>query len=93
MKCVFCGNDTLILETRESGDTTRRRHECVVCHKRFTTKEVTSAEYDALMELKRQNEKNKAKFEFNPTPKLISLLEKRNIIKTLKENAQKEAVK
>ena len=92
MKCIFCGNDTKIIETRESDDTTRRRHECLVCHKRFTTKEITSAEYDSLMELKRQNEKDKVKFEFNPTPKLISLLEKRNLIKSLKENAQRKAV-
>lgn len=42
MKCPFCkGNDTQVVETRESeeGDSIRRRRRCLSCDKRFTTYE------------------------------------------------------
>ncbi len=40
MRCAYCrGEDTKVLETRESEGVTRRRRECLKCHKRFTTYE------------------------------------------------------
>jgi len=42
MKCPFCkGNDTQVIDTRESdeGDSIRHRRRCVSCDKRFTTYE------------------------------------------------------
>jgi transcriptional repressor NrdR len=41
MKCPYCGSEEFkTLETRDSsGNTTRRRKECVKCGKRFTTYE------------------------------------------------------
>jgi transcriptional repressor NrdR len=40
MKCPFCSyKETQVIETRESGDITRRRRECLKCRKRFTTYE------------------------------------------------------
>jgi transcriptional repressor NrdR len=43
MKCPFCkGNDTQVVDTRESddGDHVRRRRRCLSCDKRFTTYEI-----------------------------------------------------
>lgn len=40
MKCPYCNNeDTKVVDSRpaEEGLATRRRRECEVCHKRFTT--------------------------------------------------------
>ena len=42
MKCMFCGGlDSKVLESRtsEDGKSIRRRRECIVCGKRFTTYE------------------------------------------------------
>ena len=42
MKCPFCGaDDTRVIDSRESedGKVTRRRRECIKCHRRFTTYE------------------------------------------------------
>ena len=42
MRCPFCtASDTKVVDSRESLDTfgVRRRRECEVCHKRFTTYE------------------------------------------------------
>lgn len=40
MKCPYCNHDeTKVMETRESENTTRRRRECIKCKKRFTTYE------------------------------------------------------
>ena len=40
MKCTFCNNsETIVLDSRESDDLTRRRRECLKCEKRFTTYE------------------------------------------------------
>jgi transcriptional repressor NrdR len=42
MKCPYCEcNETKVIDSRESqnGLTTRRRRECLSCHKRFTTYE------------------------------------------------------
>jgi transcriptional repressor NrdR len=41
MKCPYCGeNDTKVIDTmHESGGGIRRRRECNVCHKRFSTVE------------------------------------------------------
>lgn len=40
MKCAFCGNlDTKVVDSRatDSGDSIRRRRECMKCSQRFTT--------------------------------------------------------
>ena len=40
MKCPYCYYDeTKVTDTRESGNITRRRRECLKCEKRFTTYE------------------------------------------------------
>ena len=42
MKCPYCGSkETEVVETRDSEDleTIRRRRECLICNKRFTTYE------------------------------------------------------
>lgn len=40
MRCTECYEKTKVLDSRESGMGTRRRHECPKCKKRITTKEV-----------------------------------------------------
>ena len=40
MKCPYCGDsETRVIETREAGDSLRRRRECQACEQRFTTYE------------------------------------------------------
>ncbi|MCI4397885.1 MAG: transcriptional repressor NrdR [Acidobacteria bacterium] len=42
MRCPFCGHpEDKVVDSREvaSGDTIRRRRECLACHKRFTSYE------------------------------------------------------
>jgi transcriptional repressor NrdR len=40
MKCPYCGGvDSRVIDTREVGDTIRRRRECQGCRQRFTTHE------------------------------------------------------
>lgn len=40
MNCPFCKHhDSKVLDSRDSGDETRRRRECLKCEKRFTTYE------------------------------------------------------
>lgn len=40
MKCIYCNNsETKVIDSRESEDITRRRRECLLCEKRFTTYE------------------------------------------------------
>jgi len=43
MNCPFCKNDscTRVIDKRDTGSATRRRRECEVCGKRFTTYERT----------------------------------------------------
>ena len=54
MKCAYCqDNNTRVIETREAGETTRRRRECEKCKQRFTTYE--RVEQQALRIIKRDN--------------------------------------
>ncbi|MFT4250469.1 MAG: transcriptional regulator NrdR [Candidatus Woesearchaeota archaeon] len=54
MKCAYCqDNNTRVIETREAGETTRRRRECESCKQRFTTYE--RVEQQALRIIKRDN--------------------------------------
>jgi transcriptional repressor NrdR len=40
MQCPYCAQpDSRVVDTRATGDGTRRRRECLNCHKRFTTYE------------------------------------------------------
>lgn len=40
MKCPYCSDSqTRVIETREAGDSLRRRRECQACEQRFTTYE------------------------------------------------------
>ncbi|MCD6519963.1 MAG: transcriptional repressor NrdR [Anaerolineae bacterium] len=40
MKCPYCGaSESRVIDTREVGDSIRRRRECQVCKQRFTTYE------------------------------------------------------
>jgi transcriptional regulator NrdR family protein len=38
-----CGGESRVLEVRQSGNSTRRRRECKVCSRRWTTREVEEA--------------------------------------------------
>lgn len=53
MTCVLCGEETKVLETRDSlyGDTPalRRRRECLECGYRATTYEIDASVYAAVM--------------------------------------------
>ncbi len=54
MKCPYCSSgDTRVINSRPSdeGAAIRRRRECAVCHRRFTTYE--RAQFEALMVRKR----------------------------------------
>ena len=56
MKCPFCGaNDSKVIDSRpaEEGATIRRRRECLVCKRRFTTYEII--ERMPLVVIKRDN--------------------------------------
>ena len=39
MKCPYCFSNTRVLDKRDTENVTRRRRECLKCHKRFTTYE------------------------------------------------------
>ena len=46
MKCIYCGSmDSKVVDSRQNEDGTsiRRRRECVVCGKRFTTYETVES--------------------------------------------------
>lgn len=45
MKCPFCGGKSRILDSRQRIKYYKRRHECIVCHKKFTTHEVYAEDY------------------------------------------------
>ena len=49
MKCIYCGSmDSKVVDSRQNEDGTsiRRRRECVVCGKRFTTYETVESHAD-----------------------------------------------
>jgi transcriptional repressor NrdR len=51
MQCPYCGQpDSRVVDTRATGDSIRRRRECQICRKRFTTYEQIS---EALLIVKR----------------------------------------
>ncbi len=51
MRCPYCGHDdSRVVDTRNAGDSIRRRRECMSCKKRFTTYEQIS---EALLIVKR----------------------------------------
>ena len=51
MQCPYCSHpDSRVVDTRSAGDSIRRRRECQVCRKRFTTYEQIS---EALLIIKR----------------------------------------
>ena len=39
MDCPFCSGSTQVIDKRDAENVTRRRRECLQCHKRFTTYE------------------------------------------------------
>lgn len=44
MRCPFCGAETKVTNKRDNEGETRRRRECLKCHKRFTTYEKIEAD-------------------------------------------------
>jgi len=50
LTCSNCGsyNNTSVIDTRENRDNVRRRRKCVACDFRWTTREITDAEYKSL---------------------------------------------
>ena len=56
MKCVYCGHsESKVVDSRplDEGSSTRRRRECLECHRRFTTYE--KPEHDTTMVIKKDN--------------------------------------
>jgi transcriptional regulator NrdR family protein len=51
MTCT-CGGASIVIETRNSGNRRRRRHECQKCQKRFTTYEISAEEIEKLKAVK-----------------------------------------
>ena len=39
MRCIYCANDTRVVDKRDAENIIRRRRECLSCAKRFTTYE------------------------------------------------------
>lgn len=39
MRCLYCGSETKVVDSRENKHSVRRRRECQKCDKRFTTYE------------------------------------------------------
>ncbi len=71
MRCPFCGsNDLRTLETRDSpNNMTRRRKECIVCEKRFTT-------YEYIEEIELMVKKKDGRLERFDNDKIIKGLQK-----------------
>jgi len=71
LRCPFCGsNDLRTLETRESpNNMTRRRKECIVCEKRFTT-------YEYIEEIELMVKKKDGRLERFDNDKIIKGLQK-----------------
>jgi transcriptional regulator NrdR family protein len=40
VRCPACGADSRVVDSRPKGPTVWRRRECVMCRRRFTTREV-----------------------------------------------------
>ena len=45
MKCPYCGGKSNTINTRHSDGMVRRRHECRLCQKRFSTFEIYAQDY------------------------------------------------
>jgi len=71
LRCPFCGsNDLRTLETRDSpNNMTRRRKECIVCEKRFTT-------YEYIEEIELMVKKKDGRLERFDNDKIIKGLQK-----------------
>lgn len=92
MKCPFCANtDTKVIETRfsESDTSIRRRRECEICGKRFTTFE--RIETTPIAVIKKDN--TRQPFDRNKILSgLIRACVKRNISATKLENIVEEII-
>ena len=66
MNCPECGGKSAIMETREAGYGTRRRHKCLSCYHGFSTVEITMIEYKYLANIVKKLEKT---FKECPTEK------------------------
>lgn len=61
MRCIFCNNDTRVIETRDLGNTIRRRRECLNCNGRFTTYE--RIEHSPIIVIKKDGSKERFNIE------------------------------
>lgn len=62
MRCIFCNsNNTRVIETRDLGNTIRRRRECLNCKGRFTTYE--RIEYSPIIVVKKNGSKERFNIE------------------------------
>lgn len=49
MRCIYCNENTAVIDKRTSMDNiTRRRRKCLSCDKRFTTKEVLLEDFPTI---------------------------------------------
>ena len=53
MKCPYCGGKSKITQSRQRNKVYQRRHECNVCHSRFSTYELGVEEYKELNRYKK----------------------------------------
>lgn len=48
--CPHCGDRMAVIDSRASHKYRRRRTQCLTCHRRLTTTEITTEEYQRLLE-------------------------------------------
>lgn len=66
MKCTSCNEETRVLDSRQAPDNVfRRRRECLVCKKRFTTYESTIAPGVVINHRKAQAQRKKRYYHVN----------------------------
>ena len=88
MKCIYCGYpESKVVDSRplDDGTATRRRRECLQCHRRFTTYE--KAEHTPMMVIKKDG--SREVFDIDKIKRgIMKACEKRNIsIDTMEEMA------
>ena len=75
MKCIYCNQDTRVIDSRYSESVIRRRRECLKCKQRFTTHERASLDLNIIKKDGRRELFNREKLKIG----LIKACEKRPV--------------
>ena len=75
MKCIYCNQDTKVIDSRYSEAVIRRRRECLKCKQRFTTYERASLDLNIIKKDGRRELFNREKLKIG----LIKACEKRPV--------------